>query len=444
MVTPRGNVLVVDDDVAVGRVLAGLLTQAGFRATVCLDGTRALASLEKGAFDAVVSDIRMPGLDGMALLKTVTARWPEVSVVMMTAHATVALAVEAMKAGASDFIAKPFDREEILYAVEKAVRVGSASDGAVSTSSRLLGQSAAMQEVRALVQKAGATNATVLIRGESGTGKELVARAVHEASARSEKTFLAVNCGALPEALLESELFGYEKGAFTGATQRKPGRLELAQGGTLFLDEIGDLAPALQVKLLRVLQERTFERVGGTAPLTADVRFIAATHQPLEAMLTDGRFREDFFYRLNVVPIVLPPLRARTDDIPALAASFFEQLSTQHGRPMRADGETLAWLAAQPWPGNVRHLRNAVERLVVLHDGVTVSKAHAETLLGAPAVPAPAPDDTSLEAQRNEAEKTALVNALEQAKQNRTVAARLLGVSRRTLYNKLAALGLDG
>jgi two-component system response regulator AtoC len=283
----------------------------------------------------------------------------------------------------------------------------------------------------------------VLVLGESGTGKELVARGIHENSPRARQPFVKVHCAALPDNLLESELFGYEKGAFTGAATRKPGRVELAQGGTLFLDEIGDITPAIQVKLLRVLQDRGFERLGGTATLSADVRFVAATHCNLEAMVQEGTFREDLFYRLNVVPIWLPPLRERTSDVPRLARHFCVEAAR---RAWRADAtlsdEAVELLARQPWPGNVRQLQNFVERLVVLSEAERIDATDVRRELGRQPMPSASPDGSRLGARRDDAERDALVSALRQSSNNRSQAARLLGVSRRTLYNKLDKHGL--
>jgi two-component system response regulator AtoC len=308
--------------------------------------------------------------------------------------------------------------------------------------------SQAMKSVSTLVERAAKGTATVLLRGESGTGKELVARAIHEASPRHEGPFVKIHCAALPDALLESELFGYEKGAFTGATCRKPGRIELAHGGTLFLDEIGDVSPSTQVKLLRVVQERELERLGGTQTVKVDVRFVAATHRDLEAMIAAGDFREDLFYRLAVIPIRLPPLRERREEIAPLVANFCATLGPANAKPgVRFDREALALLEAAAWPGNVRQLQNFVERLIVLSetDTMTATDVRRELAAGAAAVIAPpsvAQTHDTLEAGRRAAERDALQRALTNAGGNRQIAARLLGVSRRTLYYKLAQYGL--
>jgi two-component system response regulator AtoC len=327
----------------------------------------------------------------------------------------------------------------------------------------MLGESKTMQQVRELIGRAAPGNATVLVRGESGTGKELVARAVHDQSPRRAKPFVKVHCAALPDNLLESELFGYERGAFTGAEARKPGRVELAQGGTLFLDEIGDITPAMQVKLLRLLQDRQYERLGGVESLKADVRFIAATHRDLEGMSERNEFRQDLFFRLNVVPIWLPPLRARRDDIELLARAFCAASAEANGKPgTELDAGALAALRAQRWPGNVRQLQNLVERLVVLTSGPIIGAAEVTAALSGPVrfvtqtaapgageeaqgggVPAACGEVRSLDEEVREAERRALRKALEQAGGNRTEAARILGVSRRTLYTKLQELGIE-
>jgi len=463
----KGTVLLVDDDPAVAKVLGALLSQAGLTTHAARDGKEALAMLERKPVDVVVSDVRMPGMDGMQLLTEVARGWPDVPVILLTAHGTVPLAVEAMKAGAADFVLKPFDREEILFTIRKALlrAQGEAANEPLRTPSAFVGGSRKMAEAQALLAKAATGMATVLLRGESGTGKELAAKAVHDGSPRHAGPFVKLHCAALPDTLLESELFGYEKGAFTGAATRKPGRVELAHGGTLFLDEVGDISPAVQVKLLRVIQERELERLGGTQTVKVDVRFVAATHQPLEDLVKAGRFREDLFYRLNVVPLWLPALRERPEDIEPLARHFLDVHARTNGKPpftLTADG--LAVIQAQPWPGNVRQLQNFLERLVVLSDGQTltgedVSRELARQPgltapvltppqgtttgpLAASAQPAGADAGRTLESQRKDTERQALVDALQRAGDNRTLAARLLGISRRTLYNKLEEHGL--
>jgi two-component system response regulator AtoC len=448
-------VLVVDDDLAVLKVLSSQLIQAGIKALVASSGEQALALLDANPVDVVVTDLRMPGMDGLALMSRITRGWPDVPVIVLTAHGSIQLAVETMKSGAADFIVKPFDREEVLFVVRKALTAakGTKAPTPGREDLSLIGESTVMTEVKDTIRRAAVGVATVLIRGETGTGKELVAHAVHQQSRRSGKPFVKLNCAALPDSLLESELFGHEKGAFTGAASRKPGRVELAHGGTLFLDEIGDVPLTTQVKLLRILQEREFERVGGTETVKVDVRFIAATHRDLERMIEAGEFREDLFYRLNVVPLEVPPLRARPGDVLVLARHFAKVAAEANGRSgCELASDASALLAVQPWPGNVRQLENFVERLIVLYDGPKVQRAHVERELTreaardrAPrssAAPEPRPRQ-GLDAQRRDAEREAIVEALSHAGNNRSLAARILGVSRRTLYNKLEEFELS-
>ncbi|MFK7984569.1 MAG: sigma-54-dependent transcriptional regulator [Sandaracinaceae bacterium] len=446
MGTRKGHILVVDDDLAVGVVLAGMLTQAGHHAEHVPRADEALERVRSGRVDVVVTDLRMPEMDGMALLDALAQLAPGLPSIMLTAHGTMATAVEAMKRGAHDFLTKPFDREEVLHKVDTALRLSLHATDAPTPARSVeeprpgLGASAAMQEVSARIERAARANSTVLIRGESGSGKEVAARAIHTASPRADGPFIPVHCAALPDNLLESELFGYEKGAFTGAAHQKPGRVELAAGGTLFLDEIGDISLATQVKLLRLLNDKEYQRLGGTRSLSADIRFVAATHRDLEAMLVDGSFREDLFYRLNVIPIEMPPLRARSSDIPDLANLFCRELSAENGRPgLALEPAALARLCQMNWPGNVRQLANFVERLVVFADGSSIGEADVLREMDPSFDARPDPPET-LDGTRRDAEHQAIVDALEKASGNRTKAARILGISRRTLYNKLAEM----
>jgi two-component system response regulator AtoC len=358
---------------------------------------------------------------------------------------------------------KPFDRQDIVFTVRKALSLSrhaarepqATPPRASVTLQGFVGEAQAMRSVYDLLRRAAHGVATVLLRGESGTGKEVAARALHESSPRRAGPFVKVHCAALPDTLLETELFGHVKGAFTGAAYDKAGRVELAQGGTLFLDEIGDITPALQVKLLRVLQDRQFERVGGTRTVQADVRFVAATHRDLEAMVKKGDFREDLFYRLNVVPVWMPPLRQRTEDVPALARHFCALAGSANLRPGASlDPSAVALLAAQPWPGNVRQLQNFVERMVVLAPDDLITAADVQEELGRqPGFSSPpeaavtdAPDDGAtglMESYRRESERKAITVALARAKGNRTLAARILGISRRMLQYKLNELSID-
>jgi len=448
-----GSVLLVDDDAAVRLSLRGLLRQANVDVEEAGNGEEALAKLSQAPVDVVVTDVRMPGMDGMQLLGEIVKKWPEVPVILITAHGTVPMAVEAIKKGATDFLMKPFDRDEIAYVISKAMAKARHQTAAPPTDAGvgdggLWGESQPMVEVRELIARAAASNANVLVRGESGTGKELAARALHDASKRKDKPFVTLHCGAFPDTLLESELFGYEKGAFTGATTRKLGRMELAEGGTLFLDEIGDISPATQSKLLRVLQEKEIMRLGGREAIKIDVRFVAATHKPLEEMIKKGEFREDLFYRLNVVPITMPPLRARGGDTVLLARRLAAKLGEENGRPKaRLSDGALQLIGAQPWPGNVRQLKNFIERSIVLSASDEVTAADVERELKREAelhgsAVAGAPAGGGLSARTAQVEKEALLEALKKSNDNRTTAARILGISRRTLYNKLAEHGI--
>ncbi len=448
----RGTALLVDDDIAVGKVLSALLAQINVRSVAAQSGQEALAILEQRGIDLVITDLRMPSMDGMTLLRRIGKGWPEIPVIMLTAHGSVPVAVEAMKAGASDFLLKPFERDEVLFVVEKSLATAARADamppGVANDDMQLLGDSPSMRDVRDLIRRAAAGVATVLIHGETGTGKELVARAIHENSPRRKMPFVKLNSAAIPENLLESELFGYEKGAFTGAFTRKPGRIELAHTGTLFLDEIGDIPAASQVKLLRVLQEREIERLGGTQTIKVDVRFVAATQRRLETLIENGQFRADLYYRLNVIPIDVPPLRERPEDIASLAHTFAAVAGQTNARPATGlESAAVEVLKTQPWPGNVRQLENFVERLVVLSDTGFVSRAQVTAELAREAErlrPAPSsPTTAKLDDERRHAERQAIERALSRAGNNRSLAARLLGISRRTLYNKMEEFGVS-
>jgi len=459
-----GTVLVVDGDAKSRRALCDLLSREDVATAVASTGAEALAAIEGGPADVVVTELRLADMDGLELLGAVLQRWPDMPVILLSADATVPRAVEALKAGAADFLLKPVSREQIAFVIKKALasvalRAETAASRQLATSP-ILGDSPAMREALRVLERAAPGSATVLVRGESGTGKELIARAVHELSLRAAGPFVKIDCASLPEALLESELFGYEKGAFTGAVTRKPGRVELADGGTLFLDEIGELSGALQAKLLRLLQDREFERLGGTKTVAVDVRVVAATHRDLETMVERNQFRQDLFYRLNVVPLWLPPLRARRADVEALARHFCTTFAAANKKPdLALTDEAVQVLRAHRWPGNVRQLQNFMERLVVLSEGPSIDAKEVQAELSrqvrfvtqssAPRTarsaeePTPEPSVVGpLEAEVHAAEKKALERALQHAGGNRSLAARLLGVSRSTLYAKLEEHGL--
>ena len=445
----KAHVLIVDDEPNVRRVLGTLLEQAGWSTTRAESGDQALALVRAQDPDLVISDLKMPGMDGMELLSRIQASFPEIPVILLTAHGTITNAVEAMKRGAHDFITKPFDRDEVVQLVQKAL--GQAERGRAEFRGPLVagqrcgivGNSAAIQELRRLIEKIAPTSATVLIRGETGTGKELIVEALHQLSKRKAMPLVKINCAALPENLVESELFGYEKGAFTGAERAKPGRFELADGGTLFLDEIGELPPPMQVKLLRVLQDGVVDRVGGTEPRQVDVRLISATNRELDQEVANGRFREDLLYRLKVMELVSPPLRERLDDIPDLVECFVERHAERLERPRPAVGpEALRALMTLPWPGNVRELENAVERAVLLADGETLTPVDFGLTDDATQR---APASTLKEASRvaaAETERRMILAALDLTDGNVTHAAERLGLSRRGLQMKMKDLGL--
>jgi two-component system response regulator HydG len=442
------RLLVADDDPGLRESLERTLTREGYRVTLASDGRAALERVQAGGIDLILTDLKMPGLTGLELLRAAKAIAPDVDVILLTAFGTVEEAVKAMKDGAYDFLTKPFRREQLLKLIDKALerralieqnKVLRQQLEDLRGKGQVIGASPAFRRMMTLVDQVADSAATVLIQGESGTGKELVARAIHERSPRSHRPFVAVNCAALPETLLESELFGYEKGAFTGAVGRKEGRFELASGGTLFLDEVADLSLVTQPKILRMLQEGEFERLGGTRTLQVDVRIVAATNQNLAEMVKDKRFREDLYYRLNVITVYVPPLRDRPEDIRVLAQHFLRVYAAKNNRALEGfTPEAVERLESYAWPGNVRELENVVERAVVLArerrvgpeelpDEVTGTRKRAPRDAIVELVGTPLAD----------IEQRLLDEALRITGGNKTQTAKLLGIDVRTVARKL-------
>ena len=460
------HVLIVDDEVNIRRVLAAMLRREGYEVTTAGDGEQARAVLQKTPVHVVVTDLVMPRLGGMELLRKVAADFPDVPVILITAHGSVDSAVAALKAGAFDYITKPFEQDELRKVIAKATRAhdlerqnlhANLGDG---DRPPLVGESPGMKAIYEMIAKVADSPSTVLITGESGTGKELIAKALHRGSSRRDRPLIKVNCAAIPKDLVESELFGYERGAFTGAVSSKPGRFELADGGTLFLDEIGEVPVEMQVKLLRALQESEFERVGGIKTLRVDVRLIAATNRDLKALIADGRFREDLYYRLAVVPIALPPLRDRREDVPLLVRHFVEKYNQRLGKRVEGvDADAMALLQAYPWPGNIRELENLMERSVLFADGPIIKAgALPDSLreaapstpvapvgaLGAIAAPSGASMKEIVRQAQAELERELIARALDETGGNVTRAAKRLQISRKSLQVKMKELGLRG
>ncbi len=436
------KILIIDDEEHMCWALKKAMEKEGYQALTATSGNEGVNLLKEKGPSLVLLDLKMPEMDGMEVLKIIKEIHPKIPVIMITAHGTIETAIEAMKLGAVDYITKPFDLDELKMVVQQALKYSQLVSHVSFFRSELskkygtiVGESPAIKEVIMLIERVASTNATVMITGESGTGKEITALTIHQASGRRDFPFVPVNCAALPEQLLESELFGHEKGAFTGAVALKPGRFEMADKGTIFLDEIGEMPPAMQAKLLRVLQERAFERVGGTETLHVDVRIISATNVDIRKAVEEGRFREDLFYRLNVIHIQLPPLRERKEDIPLLANYFLRKymLGTY---PVKAiSPEAMELLTNYPWPGNIRELQNVIERSIIICQGDTILPEHlpkelqqvkntpVETIVNFP--------DTGISLE--EVEKQLILTALEKSGGNQTKAAQLLGITRSAL-----------
>ncbi len=462
------RVLIVDDEANIRKVLTAQIKAAGYEVTTATNGIEALDLLSKGEIDAVISDLRMPELDGLGLLERIQTFDVPPPVIVITAHGSMSTAIDAMKLGAFDFITKPFDKTELLNALRKATSTFehelNSQSGSLDFDGRfdIIGRSSGMQSVFKIISKAADTPSTVLITGESGTGKELIATALHRHSQRKDKPLVRVNCAAIPSDLIESEFFGYEQGAFTGAVSSKPGRFELAHEGTLFLDEIAEIPPEVQVKLLRALQESEFERIGGVKTIKVNVRVIAATNRNLLEDIEAGRFREDLYYRLNVVPIELPPLRERKDDIPLLVNAFLEKYNKRLGKElMGIRPDTNHLLCSYDWPGNIRELENVIERGILFSESSELctddlpgqlQKAGAKGDLTSTELTAKEPLETEdighrsmkdiVRTATDELERSLIIKALGETNGNVTRAAHLLQISRKGLQNKMKELRL--
>jgi two-component system response regulator HydG len=450
----KPRILVVDDEPSHRKMIEAVLSAEGYEVTQAEDGQAAISAVEDRFHDLIIMDVRMPNVDGVEALQKIKQISPDIPVIIMTAYASVGTAVEALKSGAYDYLTKPLDIEELKILVAKALRFHQLEQENIFLKERLndrfdfsniIGRSPAMTKLFETMALVAPSEATVLIVGDSGTGKELIANAVHQNSPRKDRPLIKVNCAALPETLLESELFGHEKGAFTGAIARKQGRFQLAHKSSIFLDEIAEMAPATQAKILRVLQEREFEPVGSSQTFKVDTRIIAATNKNLEEEIKAGRFREDLYYRINVVTLVAPPMRERREDIPLLADFFLKQYAAKNNRPIKGfSPRAVDLLMRYDWPGNVRELENVVERAVIMARGDMITPLEFPDVLQdldeeAKASPLALTTGRSLK----EVEKVMILRTLEEAGGNRTHAARILGISRRTLQLKLKEYGIN-
>lgn len=451
------HILVVEDNETMRLGIMESLRREGYLVTDFSHPGEALQFIQKNEPDLVITDLKMEPIDGLSLLNSIKKLKPQLEVLMISAYGTIDVAVKAMREGAIDFLTKPFSPEELRVRVDKIVDKINQQDKLERLRAEnlifqehfedqyenIIGQSSAMQEIFNIIDKVAKQDSSILIEGESGTGKELVARAIHNKSDRKDQPFIRVNCGALNENLLESELFGHEKGSFTGAIRQKRGRFELADGGTLFLDEIGDISANMQIKLLRVLQEQEFERVGGEQTLKVDVRIISATNQNLREALHDGRFREDLFYRLSVIPIKIPPLRDRREDIPLLAEHFLQKIMHNRAHEKRVLSEkSLNLLKTYHWPGNIRELENVIERLVVISSTQEIAPALTAQQLGYTGDETEIVLSETLEKALQDFERNLIIKALKEADGVKNRAAKILGVRTSTLYYKLQKFGL--
>jgi len=456
---PRAQLLIVDDEVSMCEFLEIILQKNGYQVSSRQSARAAIKDLETGTFDLVISDINMPEMSGLELLQLIKEKSPSTEVIMITAYASTDTAIQAMKRGAYDYIIKPFNNDEILLTIEKALK-----NSQLQRENRrlqqelekrygfgnLIGKSPAILKVYELIQRVAQTRANILVTGESGTGKELVARAIHYTGPRKDQPFVTVNCGAIPEQLMESEFFGHEKGAFTGAIKTRDGYFAAADSGTIFLDEIGEIPPALQVKLLRVIQEKSFMRVGSTVERAVDVQVVSATNRDLESAVSEGSFREDLFYRLNVITIDLPPLRERSSDIPLLARHFLQQYNQEYGREIDdISQEAINIMLNYGFPGNVRELENIIERGVIMETGTVITPASLPPVLTRPAtngtvVGLRLPEEgLDLEKTLADFERHFIHQALERCNHNKTKAAELLGLSFRSFRYRLQKKGTD-
>ena len=443
------RILIVDDEAGIRHSLAGILGDEGFETTVAADGEEALRSISGDLPDLVLLDIAMPGRDGVEILVEVAERWPELPVVMMSGHGTIETAVRTTKLGAYDFIEKPLSIDKVLLTIQHALEQSRLEfenrrlRAQTLRAHEILGEAEAVVQLKRQIQTAAPTNGWVLVTGENGTGKELVARQIHCQSKRASGPFVEVNCAAIPEELIESELFGHEKGAFTGALARKRGKFELAHGGTIFLDEIADMSLMTQAKVLRILQEQSFARVGGTETLDVDVRVIAATNKDLAEEIAKGNFREDLYYRLNVLPFRVPPLRERVEDIPILARTFVEDFCAESGtKPKKISPAAMKLLQAHTWPGNVRELRNLMERLVIMCPDATIGPASIPDTLRTTSEKG-AGERRTLEEARRRFEREFLLSRLTENAWNISRTAEAIGIARESLSRKIKAHQLE-
>ncbi|MBI5180577.1 MAG: sigma-54-dependent Fis family transcriptional regulator [Nitrospirae bacterium] len=436
------KLLIVDDDESHRQMLKAVLSEEGCKITEAADGKEAVALAEKNDYGLILMDIRMSEMSGVDALKIIKAKKPDIPILLITAYGTVKSAVEALKLGAIDYLTKPLDIQELKIAVRNAVRNVKVEEVSDKDFPEIIGKSRKIKDILETVLRIAPTDATILIYGESGTGKELIANAIHKKSKRHDKPFIKVNCAALTETLLESELFGHEKGAFTGAISKKEGRFELSDNGTIFLDEIGDMSPATQAKVLRVLQEREFERVGGTKTLKVDVRVIAATNKELDKEIKTGRFRDDLFYRLNVVTIHMPSLKERREDIIPLSDHFLRHYKEKNNKAIKGlHPEALSLMQSYNWPGNIRELENAIERAVIMSRGEYIVPSDLPIAIQSypPLSPLTKGGQRGVEAGATikDVEKDLILKTLRETNGNRTKAAQLLGITRRTLLNKI-------